>query len=53
MFEHISRTVHSYLWFYQHILLQQWRNMTPVSYGCLLIGIGVVGFLLMKSGQTK
>ena len=53
MFQHISRTAHSYLLFYQQSLIQQWHDMTPIKYACLLIGIGVVGFLLMKSGQSK
>jgi len=53
MLHNMSRTVHSYLLFYQRSLLQLWNNMTPVSYGCLLIGICVVGFLLMSSSQKK
>jgi len=53
MIQEISRTAHSYLLFYQRSLAQQWHDMTPIKYACLLIGIGVVGFLLMKSSQTK
>lgn len=38
-----------YLHFYQEFAQDTWSNMTPMQYGTLLIGIGVFGWLLMKT----
>lgn len=42
--------VHYYLSFYKSFLLRAWDNMTPLQYGCILIAVAVIGYLLMKSG---
>lgn len=39
-----------YLKFYATYFSDQWHAMGPSGYGFLLIGIGVFGWLLMKSG---
>jgi hypothetical protein len=46
-------TVVRYLSFYADFFENQWHHMTPAKYGTLLISIGVVGWLLMKSGMKK
>ena len=38
-----------YLDFYQEFAVETWEKMTPMQYGTLLIGIGVFGWLLMKT----
>jgi len=45
-----TNPVMQYLNFYQRYLLQKWDNLTPMQYGSMLITIGVVGWLMMKSG---
>ena len=35
---------------YSKLARDAWRDMTPMQYGCLLIGIALVGWLTMKSG---
>jgi hypothetical protein len=39
-----------HLRFYGRFIAEQWRDMTPMAYGTLLIGIAVFGWLFMKSG---
>ncbi|MCA9067283.1 MAG: hypothetical protein KDA84_00060 [Planctomycetaceae bacterium] len=39
-----------YMAFYGKYFSDQWHSMGPAGYGFLLIGIGVFGWLLMKSG---
>ena len=46
----VSLSFSGYLKFYREFLLEQWRDMSPVGYGIMLIMIGVFGWLLMKSG---
>ena len=42
-----------YMRFYGDFLVQQWHDLTPVKYGILLIGIGIFGWFLMKSGTKS
>ena len=44
-----SERMNGYLRFYRNAALDAWNNMTPMEYGFVLIGIGVFGYLLMKS----
>jgi hypothetical protein len=53
MFENLYQTVVSYFAFYVDFFNNQWHHMTPAKYGMLLIGIGGVGWLLMKSGMKR
>lgn len=53
MFENMMVTVRSYLAFYTTSLAGQWQHMSPSKYGIILIGIGVFGWLLMKSQRRK
>lgn len=53
MLEYISTTFIAYMAFYSRFLTQQWTHMTPVKYGIMLIGIGVFGWFLMKSGTKR
>jgi hypothetical protein len=53
MIETITLTASSYWEFYCKFLRNEWHHMTPMKYGFILIGIGVFGWLLMKSGSKK
>lgn len=39
-------------WFnvYYHLLVKAWNGMTPMQYGCVLVAISLVGWVLMKNG---
>ena len=53
MFQEAYLTVVRYMSFYGDFFADQWHHMTPAKYGSLLIAIGVVGWLLMKSGIKR
>ncbi len=41
--------VQHYLRFYRDYAGDRWDEMTPMQYGCLLIGIGLAGWIMMKN----
>ena len=43
------QAVRHYLRFYQDYAGDRWAEMTPMQYGCLLISIGLVGWIMMKN----
>jgi hypothetical protein len=43
----------SYYAFYTRYFSDQWNGLNPVKYGMLLIGVGLFGWLLMKSGNKR
>ena len=49
----VSERVSYYVRFYRNYALDRGDAMTPMQYGALLIGIGVFGWLLMKSANQK
>jgi hypothetical protein len=49
----VALSFSGYLQYYREFLVNQWRDMSPVGYGILLISIGVFGWLLMKSGTKS
>lgn len=53
MWDSITSTTSYFLRYYKDQLQYHWHHMTPVKYGVLLISIGVIGFLLMKSNMKK
>lgn len=53
MWDSVTTGINSYLNFYSRFFSEQWRDMSPMKYGLLLISIGVVGFLLMKNGNGR
>ena len=53
MWDRLVIGMSSYLDFYCRYLVKQWHDMTPARYGALLIAIGLVGFLLMKSDKSR
>lgn len=53
MWENITKTTSSFWKYYMDLLQFHWNHMTPVKYGVMLIVIGVVGFLLMKSNLKR
>ena len=53
MIETITLTASSYWVFYCKFIRTEWSHMTPMKYGAILIGIGVFGWLLMKSGSKR
>ena len=53
MIENMMLTASSYGEFYCKFLRNEWSHMTPMKYGVILIGIGVFGWLLMKSGSKR
>lgn len=44
-----ANIVTRYLNFYADYAMQKWDNITPMQYGYLLIGVGIFGWVLMKS----
>ena len=53
MFDTISRTCSSFWRYYVELMKFHWDHMTPIKYGMLLAFIGIVGFLMMKSGLKR
>ncbi len=53
MLDNLLYTVSYYIRFYANFFAKQWRDMTPMGYGMLLVSIGVFGYFLMKSGTKK
>jgi hypothetical protein len=53
MLENVTSTISSYMSFYGQYFLQQWAQMTPAKYGALLLAVGVLGWVLMKSSQKR
>lgn len=53
MIDNIYLTIVRYWDFYCRYFLRQWDDMTPTSYGALLVFIGAVGWLLMKNSVRK
>lgn len=51
MWNDVGMTARQYLRFYQKYAEGFWENLTPMQYGCLLIFVGLCGYLLMKSGR--
>jgi hypothetical protein len=50
MIDSVSQAISHHLRVYGDLLAKEWREMTPMMYGSLLVLIAAVGFLLMKSG---
>ncbi len=53
MLDSVLTTISYYIRYYGNFLAKQWRDMTPMGYGMLLVSIGVFGYFLMKSGMKK
>lgn len=53
MIDWVSSTFHEYASFYARYAQAQWSQMSPLRYGFLLIGIGIFGWMLMKSSTKK
>lgn len=53
MWESITTTCSSFWRYYVDQLQYHWHHMTPIKYGVLLILIGVVGFVMMKSNMKR
>lgn len=51
MMASMSFTARQYLNAYQRYALDFWANMTPIQYGCILIGVFVMGWLMMRSAK--
>lgn len=49
----IWETFFYYLDFYRDYALRRWSSITPFEYGVLLIGVGVFGWILLKSANRK
>lgn len=53
MVEWATSTLQEYMAFYTRYAQMQWSHMSPMRYGILLVGIGIFGWLLMKSSVKK
>ncbi len=53
MFHNLMFTVQSYGAFYSRYFSEQWASMTPIKYGTLLIGVGIFGWVLMKTANKR
>ena len=47
----LAGTIDRYWNFYCQYASDAWENLTPMQYGSILIGIGVFGYILMKSAS--
>lgn len=47
----LAGTLDRYWDFYCQYAAEKWHNLTPMQYGSILIGIGVFGWILMKSAN--
>jgi hypothetical protein len=48
-----TERVSYYLRFYRTYAIDSWDALSPMQYGCLLIGIGVFGWILMKNAVHR
>ncbi len=39
--------------YYYKSLMHAWKTMGPTEYGYVLVGIGIVGYLFLKSTSKK
>jgi hypothetical protein len=46
-------TILEYLRFYRSYAADKWDHLTPMQYGTILISVGVLGWLLMKSAPKR
>ncbi|HXY33431.1 MAG TPA: hypothetical protein VEI07_04340 [Planctomycetaceae bacterium] len=53
MLTNLMVTARSYYAFYTRYFNDQWSSLNPIKYGVLLIGVGLFGWLLMKSGNKR
>jgi hypothetical protein len=53
MFENLYHFALRYLTFYEQYFMAKWDRMSPLKYGTLLVGVGIFGWLLMKSGNKR
>ncbi|MEW4526443.1 MAG: hypothetical protein ACF8PG_06205 [Maioricimonas sp. JB045] len=53
MIDRLTFAVQTQLRWYQNYLADSWRNLTPMGYGCMLIGIAVFGWILMKGASRR
>lgn len=53
MFRPITRFFNYWTDYYWDYLVKVWNQMTPATYGILLVGIGVFGWLLMRGTLKK
>lgn len=44
------QAIEAYLRFYEDQLFRLWDNLTPMQYGLMLLTVGILGWVLMKSG---
>jgi len=47
----VTGSVQRYLTFYQQSFYDFWENLTPAQYGMVLLGVGAIGFFMMRSGS--
>lgn len=48
-----SERIQYYGRFYYRYAIDQWDALSPMQYGALLVGIGLFGWILMKSTIQK
>jgi hypothetical protein len=48
-----SERVGFYFRFYRTYAIDSWDALSPMQYGCLLIGIGLFGWILMKNAVGR
>lgn len=53
MMQELWTTICLYVDFYRHYATQRWSSITPTEYGILLIGVGIFGWVLLKSVDRK
>jgi hypothetical protein len=45
--------VYDFLHYYKRSLLRSWDQVGPSEYLCILIAVGVIGWLLMRNGLSQ
>jgi len=49
----MMETVYYYWWWYSKAAMQAWDNLGPRQYATILICVGVMGWLAMRSNMKR
>lgn len=47
------QTIWYHLKFYESFLYKSWDAISPMQYGCMLAGVGLIGWMLMYRGPAQ
>lgn len=53
MFDSATRTATRYCTYYSEGLVSWWDHIGPTEYTCILVGVVVVGFMLLRNSGAE